>query len=68
MDTLQNVYKKVKGACSLLILTDNGIIAARDYYGRTPIVIGKNQNGYALAFESHSFANMDYDNYRALWH
>lgn len=61
VDGIQNVYKKVKGACSLLILTDNGIIAARDYYGRTPIVIGKNQNGYALAFESHSFANMDYE-------
>ena len=61
VDGIQNVYKKVKGACSLLILTDNGIIAARDYYGRTPIVIGKNQNGYAIAFESHSFANMDYE-------
>ncbi len=61
VDGIQNVYKKVKGSCSMLILTDNGIIAARDYYGRTPIVIGKNQNGYVLAFESHSFANMDYE-------
>ncbi|MBO4738516.1 MAG: amidophosphoribosyltransferase [Bacteroidales bacterium] len=61
VDGIQNVYKKVKGSCSMLILTDNGIIAARDYYGRTPIVIGKNQNGYVLAFESHSFANMGYE-------
>lgn len=61
VDGIQNVYRKVKGSCSMLILTDNGIIAARDYYGRTPIVIGKNQDGYAVAFESHSFVNMGYD-------
>ncbi|MBR4787971.1 MAG: amidophosphoribosyltransferase [Bacteroidales bacterium] len=60
VDGIQNVYRKVKGSCSMLILTDDGIIAARDYYGRTPIVIGKKSTGYALAFDSHSFANLDY--------
>lgn len=60
VDGIQNVYRKVKGSCSMLILTNDGIIAARDYYGRTPIVIGKKSSGYALAFDSHSFANLDY--------
>lgn len=60
VDGIQNVYRKVKGSCSMLILTDDGIIAARDYYGRTPIVIGKKDTGYALAFDCHSFANLDY--------
>lgn len=60
VDGIQNVYRKVKGSCSMLILTNDGIIAARDLYGRTPIVIGKKSNGYALAFDSHSFANLDY--------
>ena len=60
VDGIQNVYRKVKGSCSMLILTNDGIIAARDRYGRTPIVIGKKSNGYALAFDSHSFANLDY--------
>lgn len=61
VEGIQNVYKKVKGSCSMLILTDDGIIAARDYWGRTPIVIGKKSTGYALAFDSHSFANLDFE-------
>jgi len=60
VDGIQNVYRRVKGSCSMLILTDNGIIAARDYYGRTPIVIGKKEGSYALTFDCHSFANLDY--------
>ena len=60
VDGIQNVYHKVKGSCSMLILTDDGIIAARDYYGRTPIVIGKKGGSYALSFDCHSFANLDY--------
>ena len=60
VDGIRNVYEKVKGSCSMLILSDDGIIAARDRYGRTPIVIGKDDEGYAVAFESHSFINIDY--------
>jgi len=60
VDGIRNVYRKIKGSCSMLVLTNDGIIAARDLYGRTPIVIGKKSNGYALAFDSHSFANLDY--------
>ena len=60
VDGIQNVYKMIKGSCSMLILTEDGVIAARDYYGRTPIVIGKGENGYVLASESHSFINLDY--------
>ena len=56
------VYKKVKGSCSILVLTEDGIIAARDYLGRTPIVIGYKDDGssYAAASESCSFPNLDY--------
>ena len=35
------VYRKIEGSCSMLIMTENGIIAARDFLGRTPIVVGK---------------------------
>ena len=61
VEGIQYVYSKIKGSCSMLILTEDGIIAARDYYGRTPIVIGKNHVGYAIASENHSFANLDYE-------
>ncbi len=60
VEGIQYVYNKVKGSCSILILTEDGIIAARDFYGRTPIVIGKKNDSRAIASENHSFANMDY--------
>ena len=60
VDGIRNVYNKVKGSCSMLILTEDGIIAARDLYGRTPIVVGKSDDGYVLASESHSYINLDY--------
>lgn len=61
VDGIENVYRKVKGSCSMLILTDRGIIAARDQLGRHPIVIGRRGNDYALASENHSFINLGYE-------
>jgi amidophosphoribosyltransferase len=60
-DGINRVYQKIKGSCSILILTENGLIAARDFLGRTPVVIGKKEGcGYAVASESTSFPNLDY--------
>ena len=58
------VYEKVNGSCSMLILTEDGIIAARDYLGRTPIVIGKKEDGYAFAIETSAFPNLGYERLR----
>jgi amidophosphoribosyltransferase len=58
---IENVYNLVKGSCTMLILTENRIIATRDRLGRTPIVIGKKENGYAVSFESCAFPNLDYE-------
>jgi len=60
VDGIQNVYRQLKGSCTMLILTADGVIAARDYLGRTPIVIGERNGDYALASESHSYINLDY--------
>ena len=57
---IENVYHKIKGSCSILILTENEIIAARDKLGRTTIIVGKNSHGFAAASESCAFANLDY--------
>lgn len=57
---IELVQQKVKGSCSLMILTEDGIYAMRDRLGRTPILIGKSADGYALATESSSFVNLDY--------
>jgi amidophosphoribosyltransferase len=58
---IENVYERIKGSCSLLILTDSSIIAARDKLGRTPVVIGKRDGAFAVATESCSFPNTGYD-------
>jgi len=57
---IENVFEKIKGSCSLLILTGEGIIAARDKLGRTPVVIGKKEGSLAVASESSSFPNTGY--------
>ena len=57
---IENVYELVKGSCSIMILTEDSIIVARDKLGRTPIIIGKKDNAYAAAFETCSFPNLNY--------
>ena len=57
---IEMVYKRVEGSCSFLVLTETGIYAARDKYGRTPIVLGKSEDGYVVASESSSFTNLGY--------
>ena len=59
-DGINRVYQKIKGSCSILILTEDCIIAARDFLGRTPIVIGQKEGAYAVASETTSFPNLDY--------
>lgn len=63
-DGINKVYRKVKGSCSMLILTENGIIAARDALGRTPIVVGKKDGAYALTSETTSLPNLDFKRVR----
>ncbi len=57
---IENVFSQIKGSCSILILTEKEIIAARDNLGRTPLVIGVNGDGFSIASESCSFSNLDY--------
>ena len=60
VEGINNVYRKIEGSCSMLILTEDGIIAARDFLGRTPIVIGRKEGAYAVSSETSSFPNLDY--------
>jgi amidophosphoribosyltransferase len=79
VEGINMVYRKIKGSCSMLILTEDGIIAARDVLGRTPIVIGKKEThqlspigtddcvkAYAVSSETTSFPNLDYKPVRDL--
>lgn len=61
VEGIENVFNTIKGSCSMLILTEDGIIAARDKWGRTPIVLAKKDGAYAVSSESSSFPNLDYE-------
>lgn len=58
---IENVFKHIKGSCSMLLLTEDGIIAARDRLGRTPVVIGRKDGAYAVTSETCSFPNLDFE-------
>lgn len=67
VEGIENVYNKIQGSCSMLILTENGtIIAARDRLGRTPIVLGHKDDAWAATSESTSFPNLGYELIRDL--
>ena len=66
VEGINKVYQKIDGSCSMLILTEDGIIAARDFLGRTPIVIGKKEGAYAVSSETTSFPNLDFQRVRDL--
>ena len=61
VEGIENVFAHIKGSCSMLLLTEDGIIAARDKWGRTPIVVGKKEGAWAATSESTAFANLDYE-------
>lgn len=63
---IKYAQEKIDGTISLLILTKDCIIAARDKVGRLPIVIGKRDDGYCLSFESFAFQKLGYETYREL--
>ena len=58
---IQRVQKMIDGSCTLLLLTENGLYAARDLLGRTPLVIGKKPGSYAVAMETCAFPNLGYE-------
>ncbi|MBO5243640.1 MAG: amidophosphoribosyltransferase [Muribaculaceae bacterium] len=58
---IENVYRRLKGSCSMLLLLEGKIIAARDRMGRTPIIIGKKDGAHAATSETCAFPNLGYD-------
>lgn len=61
VEGIENVYNSIKGSCSMLLLTEDGIIAARDSWGRTPIVVGKKDGAMAVTTETTAFPNLGYE-------
>jgi amidophosphoribosyltransferase len=60
-DGIRNAQEAIRGSCSMLLLTEKGMYAARDKLGRTPLAIGKKETAFAVATESCAFPNMGYE-------
>ncbi len=66
LDGIVNVLRKVEGSISFMLLTKDGLYLVRDKLGRTPLNIGKGENGFCASFESHAYINLGYTLYKEL--
>lgn len=66
LEGIKYAQEIIDGSMTMLILTKDGIYAARDRLGRTPVAIGKREDGYCAAFESFSYLNLGFEHYREL--
>lgn len=57
---IENVFSKIDGSCSLLLLNKDGIYAARDRFGLTPLAIGRKGKSWAVTTETSAFLNLGY--------
>ena len=65
-DGIRRAQEVIRGSMTLLVLTPEGIYAARDLLGRTPVEIGRKGDSFCACFESFSFLNLGYEHYREL--
>ena len=66
LEGIQYVHEVIDGSMTMLIMTKDGIYAARDRYGRTPLIIGKKEDGYCASFENFAFKSLGYEQYKEL--
>ena len=61
IDGIENVFEQIKGSCSLLLLNKDGIYAARDRHGYTPLIVGKRADAWAVTAETCAFTNNEFE-------
>ena len=66
IEGIQFALDSIDGSVSILLMNQAGIYAARDKYGRTPVVIGKKEDGYCITFENFAYKNLGYKDYKEL--
>lgn len=66
VEGIKYVQGLVDGSMTVLLMTKDGLYAARDKYGRTPLVIGKREDGYCVSFESFAYINLGFSDYKEL--
>lgn len=66
IDGIHYALEQVDGSVSILLMNQAGIYAARDKYGRTPIVVGRKEDAFCVSFENFAYKNLGYTDYKEL--
>ena len=66
IEGIRHAQEAIEGSMTILLLTPKGIYAARDRMGRTPLAVGKKEDGYCVCFEKFAYLNLGYEDYREL--
>ena len=67
LDGIKFVQEVIEGTANILILTSDGnLIVARDKVGRLPVLVGRNEDGYCVSFESFAYKKLGYEDYKEL--
>ncbi|MDD5680948.1 MAG: amidophosphoribosyltransferase [Candidatus Omnitrophica bacterium] len=61
VDGIEKMFEAIEGSCSLLLLNKDGVYAARDRYGYTPLIVGKRNDAWAVTSETSAFPNSDFE-------
>lgn len=61
VDGIEKMFEEIRGSCSLLVLTREGVYAARDRFGYTPLVIGRRGDDWAVTSETCAFPNTGFE-------
>ena len=64
IDGIRFALESVDGSVSILLMNERGIYAARDRYGRTPVVVGKKEGAFCFSFENFAYKNLGYKEYK----
>lgn len=66
LEGIKYVQEVVDGSMTFLVMTKEGIYAARDRLGRTPVIIGRKEDAFCISFESHAYMTLGYEDYKEL--
>ncbi len=66
IEGIRYVLDAVDGSLTLMLMTPKGIYAGRDKFGRTPVLVGKNEDGFCISFEDFAYQKLGYQNYKQL--
>ena len=61
VDGIRHAQELIKGSATIIILTRDAIIAARDRVGRLPVLVGKDEDGHCVSFESFAYHKLGYE-------